>query len=71
MKRYTVKRTMHRYGVGTYAYIDTYAVLEDGKALTGYGNLTSESRAIAYADCRNNGMSDNDALNYVLDNVRP
>ena len=71
MARFTVKRTLHRYGVGTYAYINTYAILDNGVVLPDYGNLTSESRATAYARARNNGMSSNDALNYVLDNVRP
>lgn len=69
LKSYTVKHRIERYGVGTYGYIHLYTVLEDGRPLPGFTDLTSETRAEAYAKCRNDGMSNDQAIEWVLDNV--
>jgi len=69
MSKYIVKHRIERYGVGTYRYIHLFTVLEDGRPLPGFENLTSEPRAEAYAKCRNDGMSSDQAINWVLDNI--
>jgi len=64
---YTVKSTLNEYGVGTTAYIYTYAILRpDGTVMPGYGNLTSYNRAKAYCDSRNAGAGHATAFGVAL-----
>jgi hypothetical protein len=64
---FTVKSTLNEYGVGTKAYIYTYAILQpDGTILPGYGNLTSGARAQVYCDQRNSGADHATAFEAAL-----
>ena len=64
---YTVKETLNEYGIGSKAYIYTYAILQpDGTVMPGYGNLTSYNRAQAYCDSRNAGADHATAFEAAL-----
>ena len=64
---YTVKETLNEYGIGSKAYIYTYAILQpDGSVLPGFGNLTSGTRAQAYCNSRNNGADHATAFESAL-----
>ena len=65
---FTVKQLWKQ--VGFVEDIDVYCVLDNDKPVPGMTEVSHFSRAQAYADKRNNGLTHDQAIDYVLDHVR-